>query len=402
MKVVGIETIRLDDFPAIMFLQIHTDEGVIGLGENCVGVETVESFIHETVAPRLLGKDPLQITAIHETLHQDFLGFAGSAIAVRAASSVDIALWDILGKVTNQPLYQLLGGKVRDKIRAYNTCAGSAYAKGSSNIDRNRSAQIGTPTGDQYEDLIGFLTEPESLVASLKQMGMTAMKIWPFDEAAMRSGGQTIDKKDLAEGRKIIERARAAAGSDFDIMLEMHSLWSAPAATVIAKSVEEFDLFWIEDAIRHESTEALIRFKNSMNIPVTTGETTGTRWDYLRLLSSRAVDHLMIDPGWVGGITEARHVLGLASSFGVPVAPHDCTGPVVLTVGTHLGVAYPGIELQEMVRNFYYGWYSEMLTELPKYEAGFLKPQEGPGLGTSLRPEITKRTDAKIRWSKVG
>ena len=185
-------------------------------------------------------------------------------------------------------------------------------------------------------------------------------------------------------------------------MLEMHSLWSAPAATIIAKSVEEFDLFWIEDAIRHESTKALIRFKNSMNIPVTTGETTGTRWDYLRLLSSRAIDHLMIDPGWVGGITEARHVLGLASSFGVPVAPHDCTGPVVLTVGTHLGVAYPGIELQEMVRNFYYGWYSEMLTELPTYENGFLKPQEGPGLGTTLRPEIVKRKDARIRWSKIG
>ncbi len=402
MKVVGIETIRLSEFPAILFLQVHTDEGIIGLGENCVGVETVETFIHESIAPRLLGKDPLAITAIHETLHQDFLGFAGSGVAVRAASSVDIALWDIFGKAVDKPIYQLLGGKVRDKIRAYNTCAGTAYAKGSSNIDRNRKAQIGNPTSGGYEDLVAFLNEPEALVMSLKEMGITAMKIWPFDEAAMRSGGQTIDKKDLFEGRKIIERARNAAGSDFDIMLEMHSLWSAPAATEIARSVEEFDLFWIEDAIRHESTEALIRFKQSMNIPVTVGETTGTRWDYLRLLSSRAVDHLMIDPGWVGGITEARHVLGLASAYGVPVAPHDCTGPVVLSVGTHLGVAYPGIELQEMVRAFYYGWYAEMLTELPHYENGFLRPQEGPGLGTALRPEITKRKDAQIRWSKVG
>ncbi len=402
MKVVGIETIRLGEYPAILFVQIHTDQGIVGLGENCVGVEAVEAFIHESVAPRLLGKDPLAITAIHETLHQDFIGFAGSSVAVRAASSIDIALWDILGQATNQPIYQLLGGKVRDRIRAYNTCAGSAYAKGSSNIDRNRKAQIGNPTSGDLEDLIAFLNEPESLVASLQEMGMTAMKIWPFDEAAMRSGGQTIDGKDLAEGRRIIERARSAAGNDFDIMLEMHSLWSAPAATRIANAVEEFDLFWIEDALRHESTEALIRFKNKTRIPVTVGETTGTRWDYLRLLSSRAVDHLMIDPGWVGGITEARHVLGLASSFGVPVAPHDCTGPVVLTVGTHLGVAYPGIELQEMVRAFYYGWYADMLTALPIYENGFLRPQDAPGLGTALRPEITKRPDALIRWSKVG
>jgi L-alanine-DL-glutamate epimerase-like enolase superfamily enzyme len=110
----------------------------------------------------------------------------------------------------------------------------------------------------------------------------------------------------------------------------------------------------------------------------------------------------MIDPGWVGGITEARHVLSLASTFGVPVAPHDCTGPVVLTVGTHLGVSHPGVELQEMVRAFYYGWYADMLTELPIYENGYLRPNDAPGLGTALQPEIVKRKDAKIRWSKVG
>ena len=346
MKVTGIETIRLAEYPAILFLQVHTDEGLIGLGENCVGVETVETFIHESIAPRLLGKDPLAINAMAEVLHQDFLGFQGSGIAVRAASSIDIALWDLLGQATGKPIYQLLGGKVREKIRAYNTCAGTAYAKGSSNIDRNRSAQIGIPGDGDYEDLVAFLNEPERLVHSLKAQGFTAMKIWPFDEAAIRSGGQTIDKTDIREGVSIMERARAAAGDNFDIMLEMHSLWSAPAATAIAQAVEHLNLFWIEDSLRHESTDALKRFKKSHRIPVTTGETTGTRWDYLRLCQPGAVDHLMLDPGWVGGISEARHVISLASTFGIPVAPHDCTGPVVLTTGTHLGVAFPNIELQ--------------------------------------------------------
>lgn len=401
MKVTRIETIRLGEFPAILFLQIHTDSGLIGLGENCVGVEAVEAFIHESVAPRLLGKDPLNITAIHELLHQDFIGFSGSAVAVRAASSVDIALWDILGKVTGQPIYQLLGGKVRDKIRAYNTCAGDAYAKGSSNIDRRRSSQIGDRQEGQYEDLVGFLRHPEKLVSGLKEMGFSAMKIWPFDEAAIRSGGQTIYGNDLREGVEIIKRARKEAGDDFDIMLEMHSLWSAPAATRIARAVEEYDLFWIEDALRHESTAALQRFKGSHSIPVTVGETTGTRWEYQRLLASGAVDHVMVDPGWVGGITESKAVISLATVYGVPVAPHDCTGPVVLTVGTHLGVSHPTIELQEMVRAFYFGWYADMLTELPKYEDGFIKPPDGPGLGTELRPEITKRSDAKIRRSDL-
>ena len=401
MKVTAIETIRLGEFPAILFLQIHTDEGLIGLGENCVGVETVETFIHESVAPRLLGKNPLDINAMHETLHQDFIGFGGSSVAMRAASSVDIALWDLLGQVTGQPIYQLLGGKVREKIRAYNTCAGSGYAKGSSNIDRNRKAQLGVVTDNQYEDLFAALNNPEELVASLKEMGMTAMKIWPFDEAAIKSGGQTIFPADLAEPVDIFRRAREAAGSDFDIMLEMHSLWSVPAATVIANAVEEFSPFWIEDPFRHESTDALIRFRRSINSPLTVGETTGGRWDQHRLLSSQAVDHLMVDPGWVGGITEANKVISLASTYGVPVAPHDCTGPVVLTVGTHLGVAFANVELQEMVRNFYFGWYSDMVTVLPKLERGFLTPPSSPGLGTALQPGINKRSDALVRWSRV-
>jgi L-alanine-DL-glutamate epimerase-like enolase superfamily enzyme len=401
MKVTAIETIRLLEFPAILFLQIHTDEGLIGLGENCVGVEAVETFIHESVAPRLLGKNPLDINAMHETLHQDFIGFGGSSVAVRATSSVDIALWDLLGQVTGQPIYQLLGGKVRDKIRAYNTCAGSGYAKGSSNIDRNRKAQLGNVTDNDFEDLYAALNNPEELVDSLKSMGMTAMKIWPFDEAAMKSGGQTIFGADLAEPLNLFRRAREAAGPEFDIMLEMHSLWSVPAATVIANAVEEYSPFWIEDPFRHESTDALIRFRRSINSPLTVGETTGGRWDHHRLLSSQAVDHLMIDPGWVGGITEATKVISLASTYGVPVAPHDCTGPVVLTVGTHLGVTFPNVELQEMVRNFYYGWYADMVTVLPKYENGFLEPPGAPGLGTALQPGIEARSDALIRWSKL-
>lgn len=401
MKVTGIETIRLGEYPSILFLQIHTDSGLIGLGETCVGVEAVEAFIHESVAPRLIGHDPLLINRMHEVLHQDFIGFNGSGVAVRAASAVDIALWDLFGQVTQQSLYQLLGGKVREKIRAYNTCAGTGYAKGSSNIDRNRTAQIGAGGVSDYEDLVGFLTEPEKLVRSLKEMGFTAMKIWPFDEAAIRSGGQTITPADIHEGVEIMRRAREEAGPDFDIMLEMHSLWSVPAATKIANAVEEFNPFWIEDPFRHESTDSLTRFRRSINSPLTVGETTGTRWDYQRLLSSGALDHVMIDPGWCGGITESVKIIALASVYGVPVAPHDCTGPVVLTVGTHLGMSSPTIELQEMVRAFYYGWYQEMVTELPRFENGYLSAPTGPGLGTALRPEVRLRKDALIRWSRI-
>lgn len=402
MKVTEIETIRLEEYPAILFLQVHTDEGIIGLGENYVGVQTVEAFIHETIAPRLLGKDPLAINDLFEKLHQDFIGFSGSSVAVRATSSVDIALWDILGQVTKQPIYQLLGGKVRESIRAYNTCAGPGYAKGNSGIGRDRATQIGGKIEDTYEDLVGFLKHPEDLIASLKDMGFTAAKIWPFDEASIRSGGHSIQGDDLKEAVDLFARARAEAGDSFDIMLEMHSLWSTPAATVIAHAVEEYKPFWFEDPIKHESTEALKRLKASINLPITIGENNGTRWDHWRLISSGVVDHLMVDPGWVGGITESKNVISLASTYGIPVTPHDCTGPVVLTVGTHLGMAYPNIELQEVVRAYYFGWYQEMVTELPLLKNGRLTAPDKPGLGISLRPEIPKRKDAIVRRSTFG
>ena len=264
MKVVGLETIRLNEYPSIMFLQVHTDEGIIGLGENCVGVETVEAFIHESIAPRILGKDPLEINALHELLHQDFIGYSGSSIAVRATSSIDIALWDIFGKAAGMPVYTALGGKSRDEIRVYNTCAGYQYIR--SNVNQTSSNWgLGNNAGP-YEDLQGFLHRADEVAESLLSEGITGMKIWPFDEAAIRSGGQTIHKKDLWEAVDLFKRARVAAGDDFDIMLEMHSLWSTPAATIIANAVEEYSPFWFEDPIRNESTDALIRLKNSINL----------------------------------------------------------------------------------------------------------------------------------------
>ena len=122
-----------------------------------------------------------------------------------------------------------------------------------------------TPTGE-FEDLAASLERPEELVASLLDSGVTAMKIWPFDEAARRSGGLWIDRADLAEGVRVVERTRAAAGDAMDIMLEMHALWSAPAATTIARAVRDCDLFWIEDPIRVDSLDALVRFADSTDI----------------------------------------------------------------------------------------------------------------------------------------
>lgn len=399
VRITQIETIRADRQPSLLFVQVHTDSGITGLGETCVGVAAVEAYLHETTAPELIGADPCDITRAWDAAHRQFIGFGGSSVAVRAASAVDIALWDILGKVAGLPLFRLLGGPVRDSVRIYNTCAGPGYGSSSSNVNRKRWGLGDEVPAGEYEDLLASVTRPEELVASLRDSGVTAMKIWPFDEAALRSGGLAIDRSDLRDGVKIIERTRAAAGDDMDILLEMHSLWSPQAALTIARAVEEFGLFWIEDPFRVDSPEALARFADRTSIPLTVGETIGTRFDYQRLLRTGAVSYLMFDVGWTGGISEAVKIASLAETYGVPVAPHDCTGPVVLTAGCHLAAHLPNAVLQETVRAFYHGWYRDFVTELPRLEVGRITPPPGPGLGLELHPDVRTWPDLHVRTS---
>ena len=128
MKVTKVETLWLDEFPNVLWVLVHTDEGLVGLGETFFGAQAVESYIHESVAPYLIGKDPLQIDRHARSLY-GYLGYRSTGVEMRGNSAIDIALWDLLGKVTNQPIYQLLGGRSRERIRIYNTCAGYRYVQ---------------------------------------------------------------------------------------------------------------------------------------------------------------------------------------------------------------------------------------------------------------------------------
>jgi galactonate dehydratase len=164
MKVTAIETINLEEYPNVLWVQIHTDEGIVGLGETFYAVEPAIAHIHQTIAPYLLGQNPLQIDKHSRHMLYNYLGFKTVGAEMRASSAVDIALWDILGQVCNQPIYQLLGGASRDKVRAYNTCAGYQYVRAKS---EQGTANFGMP-GDSgkyqpYEDLVGFMKYADEL-----------------------------------------------------------------------------------------------------------------------------------------------------------------------------------------------------------------------------------------------
>src|SRR3954471_117802 len=194
MKITALETIQLPHLNNILWIRIHTDEGLIGLGETFRGADAVATYLHSEVAPTLIGRDPLEIDAISKLLTETYVGFRSSGVEMRAASAVDIALWDLSGKAIGRPIHQLLGGLSRPRVRTYNTCAGYTYNKTGA---RRYIGDQDRPDEGPYEDQIAFTRDAGTLAQSLLEEGITAMKIWPFDPYAVANGGNFIHRSEL-------------------------------------------------------------------------------------------------------------------------------------------------------------------------------------------------------------
>jgi L-alanine-DL-glutamate epimerase-like enolase superfamily enzyme len=397
MKITRLETLRLGEFPNLVWVRVHTDEGVTGLGETSYAAQSVEAYLHEYVAPRVLGRDPLEIEALTRGL-TGYLGFRGTGVETRAASAFDLALWDLYGKVCNQPLYQVLGGASRERVRTYNTCAGYRYIRAAGGQSTRNWGLGGKPQGP-YEDLDAFLHRADELAQSLLESGITGMKIWPFDPHAEASDGLYISGPDLELALQPFRKIRNAVGDRMDIMVEFHSLWRLPAAQRIAQALAEFDTFWHEDPIRMDSLALLKQYAPYSKAPICASEILAGRWSFKDLLETGVAGIVMFDLAWCGGISEARRIAALADAWQLPVAPHDCTGPVVYAASVHFSIHAPNALVQESVRAFYTGWYKELVTHVPQPVRGFFQLPPGPGIGCELLPEIWKRKDATTRVS---
>jgi galactonate dehydratase len=401
MKITAVETIRLGEFPNLLWVHIHTDEGLIGLGETFFGPRAVEAQIHETVAPLLLDKPALQMDRHARALQNQYLGFCASGVEMRAASAVDIALWDLFGQAIGQPLYQCLGGLSHDKVRIYNTCAGYRYIRAQGGQKTGNWGLDAVSASGPYEDLDAFLHRADELAHSLLEQGVTAMKIWPFDFAAEATEGRSISATELDDALVPFRKIRDAVGGKMDIMAELHSLWTPPAAELVLRALAQFQPFWVEDPIKMANADLLASLRARTNVPICASETIATRRAFREFLQADAVDVVMLDLSWCGGIGEAKKIATLAEAWGRPVAPHDCTGPVVLAASVHLSLNCPNTLVQETVRAFTTGWYREVLTELPHIRNGFIYPMTGPGLGTKLQPERLTAADCERRMTKT-
>lgn len=397
MKISGIETIRIRERPNLLWVLVHTDEGLVGLGETFFIAQTVETYIHEFVAPRVIRRDPLQIDLLANEL-TGYLGFRSTGAEMRGNSAFDIALWDLFGKATNQPVAQLLGGFSRESIRTYNTCAGVEYIKEATG---QQSGNFGLGASDRYDDLNGFLHRADELAQSLLAEGITAMKIWPFDLAAEATRGQYISRSDLRRALQPFEKIRESVGEAMDIMVEFHSLWQLLPAIEIARELAPFKTFWHEDPIRMDSLASLRRYAEASAAPICASETLGTRWAFRDLLETGVAGVVMLDVSWCGGLSEARKIASMAEAWHLPIAPHDCTGPVVLTASTHLSLNAPNALVQESVRAFYRTWYPELVTALPEVRNGMITVPPGPGLGIGLDPDLDRKFTVQRRVSNA-
>jgi L-alanine-DL-glutamate epimerase-like enolase superfamily enzyme len=351
-----------------LWVRVHTDEGLTGLGETYPLAPAEKAVIARALAPVLLGKNPLEIDRRWGEMFRaiSYSGWGGAEI--RAISAVDTALWDLAGKAAGMPIYQLLGGASRDAIPIYNTCY----------------------------DRIDFLAEPERLASELLEMGITAMKIWPFDPVAAESGGQWLNAEQLRRGLEPLARIRRAVGDRMDVAMEFHGYWNLPCAIRIAQALEEFQPMWLEEMLPQDNMAAYRELAGATSLPLCLSERLMSRWGFRELLDLGAARIIMLDIAWCGGISEARKIAAMAETWYLPVAPHNCGGPVLHFASAHLAANIANLYLLETVRRHYLEEYDGLLSASLKPVEGKLPLPPGPGLGVELNPEVLHRPGVSL------
>jgi len=395
-RITCLRTLRLPERANLCWVELETAEGLVGLGEAFRGAAAVEGQLHELVAPYLLGRDSREIEAIHRHLTTPYVGFGASSAELRAASAVDIALWDLAGQRFGVPVHEALGGLSRTRIRAYNTCAGYDYNSRAIRRETDGAEAVAGP----YDDQVAFMRDAGELAHSLLEEGFGAMKIWPFDGHAAASGGQMITLEQLKQGMEPFEKIRAAVGDRIEVMAELHSMWSMPAAARICQALAPVRPFWAEDPIgKMDDWSSLAELRRQVpSVPICASETLGGKVAFRDMLVAGGTDIVMVDLTWCGGLTEARKIAALAEAWARPLAPHDCTGPVTLVASLHFALHAATAIFQEVVRATLATWYRDLVTELPVLERGWCLPMQGPGLGTKLSEGMRRR--AVVRESR--
>ncbi len=409
-RITAVETLVPSDLmPGLMLLRIHTDAGtidgqpVIGHGETYYIPEAAAAVIHDWMARRLLGADAAAIESHWRFLYERCTAFGGTGAELRALSAVDLALWDILGQLCGQPVWRLLGGPVRDVVPVYNSCGGPFY--GRRRTDDAPAASGWPGHGDPgnpgpLEDNWSSIHAPGDLAEELLETGYRAMKLWSFDAVYRQSGGLRVRPDDLDRGVAPFRAIRDRVGLKMDVMLDGHGFFALPAALQIARAMREVQPLWLEDVIRPDSVDTIAAFRREADVPIAVSEMLVMRDHYRQVLDARGADYVMIDPTWVGGISESRRIAELAQLYNIPVLMHDCTGPMTLLAGLNIAAAVPGVTYQETVRAHIATIYPNLIDQTIQVNDGAIAANERAGLGARLLPDLFGAGKTGYRVSK--
>lgn len=367
MKITQIELFEVP--PRWLFVKISTDEGLAGWGEPVVEgqASTVAAAVRE-MEDFLIGQNPLQIQDIWQTLYRARF-YRGGAVNMSAIAGIDQALWDIKGKLHGVPIYDLLGGAVRTKMRVY--------------------SWIG---GDRPADVARDAKEKQAL-------GFTAIKMNATEEMHYV---ETFNHVDAVIAR--VAAVREATGSGFGIAVDFHGRVHKPMAKVLAKALEPYHLLFIEEPVLPENNEALREIATAAAIPIATGERMFSRWDFKPLLQAGYVDIIQPDLSHAGGITEVYKIAAMAEAYDVALAPHCPLGPIALAACLQVDAVSHNAFIQEQSLGIHYNQGNDLLDYLDDpltfgYQDGYVNLPTEPGLGISVNEEKVREM-AKIghRW----
>jgi L-alanine-DL-glutamate epimerase-like enolase superfamily enzyme len=349
------------------WVRLHTDRGIIGTGETYPFHQGELGALRD-YARVILRHDPRDIDGLWRSFYHAMAMRNAGGADMRILSAVNMAQLDLLGQAAGLPLYRLLGGKTRPRVRVYNTTT-DYWA-----IDETRM-------GRDTMKIVNFLLE----------RGITAMKIYPFS-----APDHYLSNAGLERGMSWIREIRDKVGAKMDICVDCWGRFDFPSAVRIAKALEPYQIMYLEDAMLMNNARAYARLARETSVPVCMSETLATRYEYREFFELEACDVVMYDLTWCGGVTEAKRISDMADAYFLPTSPHTCGGPLLYICSAHLCAALSNFLIMESNHWKYTHQYPYFVNNVPVPKEGHVTPPELPGIGAGIKPELFRNGDALV------
>lgn len=355
MKITDIKVYLAKEWRTFCFVVVETDEGISGLGEaGITGRELAVQGAIEHFKPLLIGQDPFRSEHLWQVLFRGGF-FPAQRILTAAIAAIDIALWDIKGKALGVPVYELLGGRARDRVLTYNH-----------NV------------GDTVEELV------ECCQRSLDE-GWKVLR-WGLEHQA---GGLLEPREAVRRAIKEIEALRLALGDEVKLAIDVHTRLDPPDAIWLCQEFEPHRPYFVEDPLRVENAQSYRNLRNRTTVPLAAGEQYNSKWEFRQVVEEELIDYARVDLCICGGLTEAKKIAAACETHYIDLAVHNPIGPVATSAFLHLCLSAPNFAVQELPRRPGESM-PEVILNQPEWEDGYLLPPTAPGLGIELNTDALR------------